>query len=212
MGSPCPFPSTITITLRTPLFLMYHQIKGKKENLAYQKNPLVIILKSSQWRFNSFHYIIQKEQCYRHLQKIPLSLLRFYEICNISVIQKWWIKIDYIFKMSARKLVSNLWTSMSQFYFWLCTLINSQEVKPHHWCQSYVILNEYFWRVLPLHERCSRHTEASLRERWRGFRNCRVIIQEIKWVKLATVVEDDPKVPFSIATTPKCRGGYYSIP
>ena len=31
-------------------------------------------------------------------------------------------------------------------------------------------------------------------------------------VKLATVVEDDQKAPFSIATTPKCRGGCYSFP
>ena len=30
--------------------------------------------------------------------------------------------------------------------------------------------------------------------------------------KLATIVEDDPKAPFSIATTPRCRGGRYSIP
>ena len=30
-------------------------------------------------------------------------------------------------------------------------------------------------------------------------------------VKLATVVECDLKVPFSIATTPRCRGGCYSI-
>ena len=35
-----------------------------------------------------------------------------------------------------------------------------------------------------------------------------------KWfikVKLATIVEGDPKAPFSIATTPRCRGGRYSI-
>ena len=30
-------------------------------------------------------------------------------------------------------------------------------------------------------------------------------------VELATLVEGDPKVPFSIAITPKCRGGCYSI-
>ena len=34
----------------------------------------------------------------------------------------------------------------------------------------------------------------------------------IKKVKLATIVEGDPKAPFSIATTPRCRGGRYSIP
>ena len=33
-----------------------------------------------------------------------------------------------------------------------------------------------------------------------------------KKVKLATIVEGDPKAPFSIATTPRCRGGRYSIP
>ena len=31
-------------------------------------------------------------------------------------------------------------------------------------------------------------------------------------VKLATIVEGDLKAPFSIATTPMCRGGCYSIP
>ena len=30
-------------------------------------------------------------------------------------------------------------------------------------------------------------------------------------VKLATLIEDDPKGPFSIATTPQCSGGRYSI-
>ena len=31
-------------------------------------------------------------------------------------------------------------------------------------------------------------------------------------VKLATIVEGDPKAPFSIATTPRYRGGRYSFP
>ena len=30
--------------------------------------------------------------------------------------------------------------------------------------------------------------------------------------KLATLVESDLKAPFSIATTPRCRGGHYSFP
>ena len=29
---------------------------------------------------------------------------------------------------------------------------------------------------------------------------------------MATIVEGDPKAPFSIATTPRCRGGRYSFP
>ena len=31
-------------------------------------------------------------------------------------------------------------------------------------------------------------------------------------VKLATIVEGAQKAPFSIATTPRCRGGCYSFP
>ena len=31
-------------------------------------------------------------------------------------------------------------------------------------------------------------------------------------VKLVTIVEGNPEAPFSIATTPKCRGGHYSFP
>ena len=34
----------------------------------------------------------------------------------------------------------------------------------------------------------------------------------ISKVKLATLVEGDQKAPFSIATTPRCRGGRYSFP
>ena len=29
---------------------------------------------------------------------------------------------------------------------------------------------------------------------------------------LETLVDSDPKAPFSIATTPRCSGGRYSIP
>ena len=36
--------------------------------------------------------------------------------------------------------------------------------------------------------------------------------KRIKKLKLTTLVEGDPKAPFSIATTPRCRGGRYSIP
>ena len=34
----------------------------------------------------------------------------------------------------------------------------------------------------------------------------------IKFVKLAIVVDGDPKDFFSIANTPRCRGGRYSFP
>ena len=34
----------------------------------------------------------------------------------------------------------------------------------------------------------------------------------IFFLKLATVVEGAQKAPFSIATTPRCRGGRYSFP
>ena len=37
-------------------------------------------------------------------------------------------------------------------------------------------------------------------------------VLSITKVKLATLVEGDPKGPFSIATTPRCRGGHFSIP
>ena len=33
------------------------------------------------------------------------------------------------------------------------------------------------------------------------------VMPHISKVKLATIVEGDPKDPFSIATTPRCRGG-----
>ena len=41
---------------------------------------------------------------------------------------------------------------------------------------------------------------------------CQLFFKNSKLVKLATVVEGDQKAPFSIATTPRCRGGLYSFP
>ena len=38
-----------------------------------------------------------------------------------------------------------------------------------------------------------------------------LVLMNVK-VKLATLVKSDPKAPFSIDTTSRCRGGYYSIP
>ena len=38
-----------------------------------------------------------------------------------------------------------------------------------------------------------------------------MLIYKVK-VKLVTLVEGDPKAPFSIATTLKCRDGRYSFP
>ena len=40
----------------------------------------------------------------------------------------------------------------------------------------------------------------------------KTVTDSVLLYKLATIVEGDPKAPFSIATTPRCRGGRYSIP
>ena len=42
--------------------------------------------------------------------------------------------------------------------------------------------------------------------------NGRQLCLLISKVKLATIVEGNPKAPFSIATTPRCRRGRYSFP
>ena len=34
----------------------------------------------------------------------------------------------------------------------------------------------------------------------------------VGYIKLATIAEGNPKAPFSIATTPRCRGGRHSFP
>ena len=45
-----------------------------------------------------------------------------------------------------------------------------------------------------------------------GVNEKKIIYIYISKVKLATIVEGNPKAPFSIATTPRCRGGRYSFP
>ena len=46
--------------------------------------------------------------------------------------------------------------------------------------------------------------------RWTSLKLKHEIFRHIS--KLATIVEGNPKAPFSIATTPRCRGGRYSFP
>ena len=46
---------------------------------------------------------------------------------------------------------------------------------------------------------------------YQGYRAKSALLVKVK-VKLATVVEGDQKAPFSIATTPRCKDGCYSIP
>ena len=50
---------------------------------------------------------------------------------------------------------------------------------------------------------------------WIGRSRFMLFLGSLDWnveCKLVTVVEDDQKVPFSIATTPRYRGGCYSFP
>ena len=44
-----------------------------------------------------------------------------------------------------------------------------------------------------------------------GKEKCTMLIMRSK-VKLVTLVKGEPKALFSIATTPRCREGHYSIP
>ena len=53
---------------------------------------------------------------------------------------------------------------------------------------------------------------CSFAQKYLFTRNFNTKCTYISKVKLATIVEGDPKAPFSIATTPRCRGGRYSIP
>ena len=39
-----------------------------------------------------------------------------------------------------------------------------------------------------------------------------MVVRKMLSVTLATIIEGDPKDPFSIATTSKCREGCYSFP
>ena len=42
-----------------------------------------------------------------------------------------------------------------------------------------------------------------------NLQSCKINVSK---VKLANIVEGNPKAPFSIATTPRCMGGRYSFP
>ena len=63
--------------------------------------------------------------------------------------------------------------------------------------------------------RLVKHT-IYLQYKWEHFITCWLSLWMFFYsyskVKLATLVKGDPKVPFSIAATPRCRGGRYSIP
>ena len=72
-----------------------------------------------------------------------------------------------------------------------------------HKSHVYIYLNE-----------CKQITDITLlllrSNTWRHLTVRKQMISLVK--KLVTLVEGDPKTPFSIATTPRCRGGCYFIP
>ena len=61
---------------------------------------------------------------------------------------------------------------------------------------------------------CNIEENCIKRGRVRLTSSLRVCVHEHKYMHklLVTIVEDDPKAPFSIATTPRCRGGRHSFP
>ena len=69
-------------------------------------------------------------------------------------------------------------------------MINIKEINS-------LIMQHFAWEL----KRVSKTTKTKNCEKTK---NC-------KQVKLETEVEGDPKAPFSIATTPRCRGGRYSF-
>ena len=56
-----------------------------------------------------------------------------------------------------------------------------------------------------------KHKRKSGWDGWHKFKKLDSIFTEI-YISLPTVVESDPKVPFSIAITARCMGERYSIP
>ena len=72
-----------------------------------------------------------------------------------------------------------------------------------HWVNLISTMN------LPLLVRCPHSVKAKVSSK----SSCTMIFPfGLIKVKLATIVEGNPKAPFSIATTPMCRGGRYSFP
>ena len=82
--------------------------------------------------------------------------------------------------------------------------------------QYYKLLSRVKWSnpeegvMSPLTPWCCSYCKGSLRVAVDYGRQ--LIYIYISKVKLATIVEANPKAPFSIATTPRCRGGRYSFP
>ena len=119
--------------------------------------------------------------------------------------KKGWPKFDRIFMISAlsRDGLSELQVSKPLFLF----LFSKELLKvQYHFQKSYYGLYHNQWlkncKSLPAHS---------------GGKGLRIYwlypLQRYKSkVKLVTIVEGDQKAPFSIATTPRCRGGRYFFP
>ena len=80
--------------------------------------------------------------------------------------------------------------NIQRLSFWL------RQLRLGHWCHKFLPT-----KVYPHPPK--KHQTSSL-----DF----ILHLYVSKVKLATVVEGNPKAPFSIATTPRCRGGHYSFP
>ena len=93
----------------------------------------------------------------------------------------------------------------SWYQIWYSSMMNIDIV----W-RTLNILNMiyYFLESLILMFKCTKENEKT------DLKLVSTIIFQLEYnkVKLATIVKGNPKAPFSIATTPLCRGGRYSFP
>ena len=134
----------------------------------------------------------------------------FLQQTNSVAIKSWW----YSFEEK-----SLIWSEITRILRKEIT----EESKSLWWTQILIIFSNYCkkWMIVDLLQTTKQLIQlvAYQLHRRNGWRDCQIHHLEPQKrqppgykVKLVTLIEGDLKAPFSIATTPKCRGELYSFP
>ena len=121
-------------------------------------------------------------------------------LCNVRI---------HIQPKISKRILRQAKFSISRISF-VCTRLTSFKLSYFFGDNSVSLKKDRMLSILRFSNRSVRL--FTLRNRYRITAKVLHSIIQIDMVKLATVLEGDPKVPLSIATTPRCRGGHYSIP
>ena len=116
-------------------------------------------------------------------------LVPFHSLVHAEVIRKIITENSVLFWLNFQHCINKTWYD----YFFIISVAKSENKHKN----LYLVSDQQMNKIFSIHNLCKLRIYPKL------FKLCK---------KLATLVESDPKAPFSIATILKCQVGRYSFP